>query len=126
MLRSAAVLSARGITGHLDGGGYGLLLAGGAAAAALWGAIGVGLGAILRNQAVAIAAIFVWIEIVENLVADSAPSVSRFLPATLGQAITGDRIGTLHSPPPGAALLAFYAALAVAARWQATVRRDFA
>ncbi|MHB8448901.1 MAG: hypothetical protein ACYDAQ_00275 [Mycobacteriales bacterium] len=41
-----AVLSARGITMHLDGGDYGLLLAGGAAAAALWGVIGVGLGAI--------------------------------------------------------------------------------
>lgn len=122
----SAVLSARGVTMHLDGGAYALLLAGGAAAAALWAAIGVGLGAILRNQVTAIVAIFVWIEIIENLLVNGAPAVSKFMPATLGQAITGDRIGTIHAPALGALLLAVYAAVAVATGVVVTARRDFA
>lgn len=120
------ILSARGIAIHLDGGAYTLLLAGGAAAAALWAVIGVGLGAILRNQVTAIAVIFVWIEIIENLLVDGAPSVSKYMPATLGQAITGDQIGALHTPAFGALLLAVYAAAAIAAGVVVTSRRDFA
>jgi len=120
------VLSGRGIPVQLDGSGYALLLAGGASAAALWAVIGVGIGAIVRNQVIAIVAIFVWIEIVENLLVDSAPAISRYMPATLGQAITGDRIGALHTPALGAALLALYATVAIAAGWRTTTRRDFA
>ncbi|MDQ2981142.1 MAG: ABC transporter permease, partial [Actinomycetota bacterium] len=45
-----AALRARGIDVLLDAGDYGLLVTGGAAAAALWAAIGVGLGAVVRNQ----------------------------------------------------------------------------
>jgi ABC-2 type transport system permease protein len=121
-----AILSARGVTIHLDTGAYTQLIAGGAAAAALWAVIGVGLGAIVRNQVVAIIAIFVWIEIIENLVIDGAPSVSRYLPATLGQAITGDRTGTLHHPALGAVLLAAYATVAIAAGWRTITTHDFA
>jgi ABC-2 type transport system permease protein len=121
-----AILSARGITIHLDGGAYALLLAGGAAAAAMWAVIGVGLGAVVRNQVAAIVAIFVWIEIIENLLVDGAPSVSRYMPATLGQAITGDRIGALHAPALGALFLALYAVVAIAAGAVITSRHDFA
>ncbi|MGH2714594.1 MAG: ABC transporter permease, partial [Thermoleophilaceae bacterium] len=39
-----AALRARGIDVQLDGGDYALMIAGGVAAAALWAAIGVGLG----------------------------------------------------------------------------------
>lgn len=121
-----AILSARGVSIHLDAGAYTLLIAGGAAASALWAVIGVGLGAIVRNQVVAIIAIFVWIEIIENLVIDGAPNVSRYLPASLGQAITGDRIGTLHHPLLGAVLLAVYAAAAIAAGWRTIATHDVA
>lgn len=121
-----AVLSARGVTIHLDGSDYALLLAGGTAAAALWAVIGLGIGAIIRNQVAAVVGIFIWLLIVENLLVDSVPSVSRFMPGALGQAITGQRTGTLHSPALGAALLAVYATAAVAGGWLATTRRDFA
>jgi hypothetical protein len=121
-----ALLSARGLTIHLHGGDYAQLIAGGAAAAALWAAIGLGVGAILRNQVAAIVAIFVWVQIVENLLVDSVPSVSRFMPGALGQAITGQRTGTLHTPALGALLLALYAAGAVTVGTLATTRRDFA
>jgi ABC-type transport system involved in multi-copper enzyme maturation permease subunit len=122
----AVILSGRGATIRLDGGDYALLVAGGAAAAALWAVIGLGIGALVRNQVAAIVFIFVWVQIVENLLVDSAPSVSRFMPGTLGQAITGQRIGTLHTPALGALLLAGYAAVVVAAGWRTTRQRDFA
>jgi ABC-type transport system involved in multi-copper enzyme maturation permease subunit len=120
------VLSRRGVTIRLDGADYALLLAGGAVAAALWAMIGLGLGAIVRHQVAAVVGIFVWVQIVENLLVDSVPSVSRFMPGALGQAITGQRTGTLHSPALGALLLAVYAAAAVAVGSLATTRRDFA
>jgi ABC-2 type transport system permease protein len=121
-----AVLDARGVTIALDAKDYTLLIAGGSAAAALWGVLGLGIGAMVRNQVVAIVGIFVWLQIIENLLLDSAPAVSRFMPGALGEAITGQRTGALHAPALGALLLAVYAAAAVAGGWMATTRRDFA
>jgi ABC-2 type transport system permease protein len=120
------VLSGRGVTIHLDAADYALLVAGGAAAAALWAVIGLGLGTIVRNQVAAIVGIFVWVQIVENLLVDSVPNVSRFMPGALGQAITGQRTGTLHSPALGATLLALYALAAIALGRTTTIRRDVA
>jgi ABC-type transport system involved in multi-copper enzyme maturation permease subunit len=121
-----AILSGRGVTIQLQRGDYALLLAGGGAAAALWAVIGLGLGAVVRNQVAAIGGLFVWVQIVENLLVDSVPSVSRFMPGALGQAITGQRTGTLHSPALGALFLVLYAGAAVATGSLATTRRDFA
>src|SRR5262245_49056834 len=62
-----AALRARGIDVRLDAGDYGLLLAGGATAAALWAAIGVGVGAVVRNQVPAIVGLCAWLLLVEDL-----------------------------------------------------------
>lgn len=121
-----AILSARGVTIRLDAGDYGLLLGGGTTAAGLWGLIGLGLGAVVRNQVAASVGIFVWMAIIENLLVDGAPSVSRYMPATLGEAISGDRVGAIHTPVLGALLLAVYAAAAMTAGVVVTRRRDFA
>ena len=51
-------------------------------AAALWGAIGVGLGAIVRSQVGAIIGLLAWGFVVENLLFAFVPSVGRFAPAT--------------------------------------------
>ena len=72
------------------------------------------------------AGIFVWLQIIENLLLDSAPAVSLFMPGTLGEAISGQRAGALHTPALGALLLALYAAAAVTGEWVAATRRDFA
>jgi hypothetical protein len=57
-----------------------------AAAAALWAVIGLGLGAVVRKQVAAIVGLFVWMQIVENLLVDSVPRVSRFMAgASAGQ-----------------------------------------
>jgi ABC-2 type transport system permease protein len=122
-----AVLRGRGIEVELDGGDYALLLAGGTAAAALWAAIGVGLGALVRDQVPTLVGICAWLLFVEGLlvgdVADIA-EVGRFAPGALGEALSGQDPDTLLEPTLGALLLAVYAAAFAAAGSLATTRRD--
>jgi ABC-2 type transport system permease protein len=124
-----AALVGRGVEVQLEAGDYALLLAGGAAAAALWAAIGVGLGAVVRNQVPTVVGICAWLLFVEGLlvgdVADIA-EVGRFAPGALGEAMSGQDPGTLLSPAVAAALLALYAAAAAIAGSLATTRRDVA
>lgn len=120
-------LRARGIDVQLGAGDYALLVAGGAAAAALWAAIGVGLGAVVRNQVPALVGICVWLLFVENLlVGDIAGvgNVGRLLPGAAGKAISGQEPDTLLAPGVGLVLLALYAAAAAVAGSLATSRRD--
>jgi hypothetical protein len=120
-------LKSRGIDIRLDTGDFALLVAGGAVAAALWAAIGVGLGAIVRNQVPALIGICAWLLFVENvLVGDLAGvgEVGRFLPGAAAKAISGQNPDTLLSPGVGLVLLALYAAIAAVAGCLATSRRD--
>jgi ABC-2 type transport system permease protein len=123
----AAALRARGIDVQLDGGDYALLVAGGAGAAALWAAIGVGLGAILRNQVPTLVGICAWLLFVEGLlvgdVADIA-DVGRFAPGALGEAISGQEPDTLLAPAVAAVLLFLYAVGLGVAGSLAITRRD--
>ncbi len=122
-----AALRARGIDVRLDEGDYALLVAGGAAATALWAAIGVGVGAVVRNQVPALIGICAWLLFVENLlVGDIAGvgDVGRLLPSAAGKAISGQDPGTLLAPTVGLVLLALYAATVAVAGSLATSRRD--
>lgn len=120
-----AALAARDLEIQLDGGDYALLLAGGTVAASLWAAIGVGLGAVVRNQVPAVVGICAWLLFVEEVLAGDlgvVGDVGRFAPGALGAATSGQ--DPLLAPALGAFLLAFYAAAASAAGWMATTRRD--
>ena len=122
-----ATLAARGIDVQLNGGDYALLLAGGAAAAALWAAIGVGLGAVVRSQVPTIVGISAWLLFVEGLLVGDITGVAdvgRFAPGALGMAASGQEPDTLLAPAVGVGLLALYAVAAAAAGWVATTRRD--
>jgi len=124
-----AALRSRGIDVRLDAGDYTLLVAGGAAAAGLWAAIGVGVGAIVRNQVPALVGICVWLLFVENLlIGDIAGigNIGRLLPGAAAKAISGQDPNTLLAPAVGLVLLALYAAAAVVAGCLAASRRDFA
>lgn len=123
----AATLELRGIDLALSGGDWAVFLAGGAAAAALWSAIGVGIGAVVRNQVPALVGICAWLLFVEGLlvgdVADIA-EVGRFAPGAAASAISGQDPGTLLAPGVGLAVLSLYAAAAAVAGSLATTRRD--
>jgi ABC-2 type transport system permease protein len=119
-----AALGARGIDIRLDDGDLALLVAGGAAASALWAAIGVGVGAIVRDQVPALIGIAAWLLFVEGLFGENLTEISKFAPGTLGTAISGQEPDTLLTPGLSLLLLALYAAAAVAVGWLATKRRD--
>jgi ABC-2 type transport system permease protein len=121
-----ALLRARGVDIQLDGGDYALLIAGGAAASALWGAIGVGVGAIFRDQVPTLIGISAWLLFVEGLFGGELTDVSKFAPGTLGTAVSGQDPSTLLAPGISLLLLALYAAAAAVAGSVATTRRDVA
>ena len=84
-----ATLTGRGIDYALNGSQTTLLLLGTLAAVALWGALGVGLGVILRNQVGAIIGLLAWGFIAENLLFAFVPSVGRFGPVHAENGLMG-------------------------------------
>jgi ABC-2 type transport system permease protein len=114
--------SARGIDNQLTGGDYMQLLAGGATAAALWATIGVGIGALLRDQVGAVVGLCAWMFIVESLSEGFVPDAARLMPGGTGLALAGN---SDELPAALAALLLLlYATAAATAGWRATLRRD--
>jgi ABC-2 type transport system permease protein len=124
---ATAALQARGIDALLDGGDYALFIAGGGAAAALWATIGVGVGAVVRNQVPALIGLCVWLLFVETLLLGDAANLSdvaRFLPGAAAQGLAGQDPGTLLAPVIALVLLSLYAAAAVVVGARTTSRRD--
>jgi ABC-2 type transport system permease protein len=122
-----AALGIRGIEIQVNAGDYGLLLAGGTAAAALWAAIGVGLGALVRDQVPTLIGICAWLLFVEGLLVGDVANVAdvgRFAPGAAGAAISGQDPDTLLAPGIALVLLALYACAAAVAGALATERRD--
>ena len=122
-----AALRARGIDLQLDGSDDALLVFGSAAAATLWAAIGVGLGALVRHQVPTLIGICAWLLFVEGLLAEATGGlgdVGRILPGSAAAAISGQDPGTLLAPAVGLVLLVAYAAAAALAGAIATSRRD--
>jgi ABC-2 type transport system permease protein len=119
-----ALLGARGVDMQLDGGDYALLIAGGTAASALWAAIGVGIGALVRNQIPTLIGISAWLLFVEGLFGEGVMDVGRYAPGLLGMALSGQEPDTLLAPGLSLFLLGLYAAGAAAAGLLATNRRD--
>lgn len=122
-----AALRARGIDVVADGGGDATLVLGGAAAAALWAAIGVGVGAALRHQVPVLVGICTWLLFIESvLVGDSnlLGDVGRFTPGALAKAASGQEPAL--APGLAVVVLGGYAATVAITGWLATTRRDVA
>jgi ABC-type transport system involved in multi-copper enzyme maturation permease subunit len=124
----AAGLAARGVDVELAVGDYAQLLAGGALGAALFAAIGVGIGAMVRNQVAALVGLCVWLLFVEPLLLSDVPSVARYAPESSAGAIAGaiqsQIADSLVAPALGVVLLVAYAALSVGAGALLVTRRD--
>ena len=125
---TAAWWSAKGGALHLSGGDAWLTLGGGVAANLGFAVVGVGLGALIRNLAGAVAAALAWIALVEGIVAQLAGSgLARWLPLRASEALDRSSLfGATQTLPQwaGGLVLLGYAALFAAAAVVTTLRRD--
>ena len=125
---TAAWWAAKGGSFHLSASGTWQTVVGGVAANVAFAAIGVGVGALIRNLAAAIAAALAWIAVVEGIVGQLLGSgLARWLPFYASEAL--DRtsvIGSARLLPQwgGGLLLAGYAAVFASAAIVTTLRRD--
>jgi hypothetical protein len=123
-----AIIRGRGAELLLGASDIRLLFLGTIGLCALWAAIGVGIGAVVRNQVFGIVGLSLWAFVVEVILFAYLPGVARYGPGAAGRAMTGDVSGTssLHllTAPAGALLLAAYAVLFGLAGVLVTNRRD--
>lgn len=119
-----AALSGRGIPLALNGHAIALLLIGTLVGSALWGAIGVGLGGIVRNQVGSIIALLAWGFVIENLLFAFVPSFGRLTPVHAQDALTGLSTAHLLTPAAGAVTLIVWTAVLAIAALALTARRD--
>jgi ABC-2 type transport system permease protein len=126
---AGAAFAVRGIPVLVTAGEFGQMVAGGAAAAALWAVIGTGVGAIIRNQVGAVAGVCVWLLLIETVLIGQLPSIGKFLPGASAGALAGmlqsATSPTLVAPVVGALLLAVYTAVALGGGTLVTEKRDF-
>jgi hypothetical protein len=94
------------------------------AGAALWGAIGAGLGAIIHNQIGAVITLLAWGLVVDDLLFGLAPSVGRFTPTRASDALMGLRVDHLLSPGAGAITLIAWAGALMVAGITLSARQD--
>jgi ABC-2 type transport system permease protein len=110
---------------HIAAGEYLGDLGGLLVGSAFWGALGVAVGTLLRNQVVAVIVALVWFLVVENLVVALLPDIGRWLPDAALQAMLGG--SDLDDPLPrllgGAVALGYVLGIA-AAGYAVTLRRD--
>jgi len=119
-----AILAARGIPFELDTAHVLLLVFGTLAMTALWAELGVGLGAVIKNQVFAVIALIVWTGFVDNILRNVVPDVGRFTPVGVSDSITAGYEDYLLAPPVAGAILVGYVAVFVAAGALLVARRD--
>lgn len=101
-----------------------LLVVGTVFMTALWAAMGVGIGAVVRNQVFAVIGVIVWALLVDDLIRALLPDVGRFTPVGASDSVTAGFADYLLAPALGALLLAAYALVVVAAGAMLVARRD--
>jgi ABC-2 type transport system permease protein len=121
-----ACLAGRGIDFTLDGRQIAFLLLGTVAGTALWGAIGVGVGAIVRSQVGAIIGLLAWGFVAENLIFGFLPGLGRFAPVHAQDALIDLTTKHLLDPGPGGLVLIAWAVVLSALGTALTIRRDVA
>jgi ABC-2 type transport system permease protein len=130
-LIGSLILDARGVASVLAGSEVTKMIVGGTVAAALYAALGVGVGALVRNQVGAIVGSLVYLFVLENLLTIAKPlrdPVAKYGFAGLGNGLTGTADPTADHPPldqlPAGLLLAGYCAVILIAGIVLLKRRD--
>jgi ABC-2 type transport system permease protein len=108
LLGTWMVLQVTGTTFVADAGLLGRGVAGTVAAAALGSLLGMGIGGIVRNQALAVGATLLLLLAVEPLVGSLAPSVGRWMPSGLATALASGQAAVEPSLSAAALVLALY------------------
>jgi ABC-2 type transport system permease protein len=104
-------------------------LAAGCVVMAAYGVIGVALGALVRNQIVAVAGVLFWMMLVEQVVIPELPALGRWLPwGAMSALLQLDEAwglgGELLSVAAGGLVFFGYTAAAAALAFYVTPRRD--
>ncbi|WP_394553988.1 ABC transporter permease [Agromyces sp. MMS24-JH15] len=134
----AAALSAFGVDPTLDATDTWAMVGRGILAMALWGAIGVGLGAVVPNQVAAIVIVIAFTQFVEPMLrlvsslSDVTAEIGKYLPGAASDALVGASIYSMAAIGQSASLewwqgglvLAGYAALLTVIGGATTWRRD--
>ena len=121
---TAAAITANGGSLDLSNSDLWRTLAGGVAVNAALAALGVSLGALIRNLAAAIATALAWIALVEGLIGELVSDLEPWLPFAGGQAL-----GRMPGAPDisqwaGGLLVAGYTVVFAAIALTTSLRRD--
>lgn len=100
------------------------IIAGSLAGTALFGAIGVGLAALLKDQVLALFVGVGWTLLVDNIVTAAVPEVGKFLPSGALSGLLNAPGDDLLDPEIGALVLLGYAAIFIALGAILSQRRD--
>jgi ABC-2 type transport system permease protein len=119
-----AVLAIRGIPLELETNHVMWLFIGTPVMTAAWAAIGVGLGAVVRNQVLAVIGLIVWAMIIDNLLVNLVPRIGGYTPVGSSAALVADPADYALSAPAGAVVLMAYVLALVAAGVVLVARRD--
>ena len=120
------LMSIRGIPAVLDHRDLALAIVGSVVVSGLWGALGAGIGAAVRNQVAAIVGLLVWELLVENVLFALLPGVGRYLPGQASNSLVQVEVPHLLGVLPGTLVLLGYVVVAGAIGLLVTERRDVA
>jgi ABC-2 type transport system permease protein len=108
----------------LDAGDYLGLLVKGVAVSALSGAVGVGVGAIVRNQVAAVVGTLIYLFVVEPVIGVISSEVAAYTIGGSQSSLTAAPVEDALAPLPGGLLLAAWALLLVFVGAELEERRD--
>lgn len=119
-------LAIKDVSVDVLGGDVAPVLLAGTLSAALYGLIGVGLGALIRNQVAAVVVALVWSFILESLLVSLLPAVGKWLPQGAARGLSQETLtdGSLLPPWAGGLVLVAYAVAFAAIGARLLVRRD--